>query len=61
MKYGFEALAVNEFNDKTYEVDPVTLYDFEIGIWGSVGILIGYMVLYRIGAFLFLYALRSKQ
>ena len=41
-------------------MDPVGLYGFEVGLWESVGILIGMFVFCRFVAYLFLHFLREK-
>ena len=42
-------------------MDPVSLYGFEVGLWESVGVLIGFFVFFRLVAYLFLHFLREKQ
>lgn len=60
LKYSFEALSYNEFDDNPYTYDPITIYGFESSMWENIGILIAVILVYRILAFIFLLALRSK-
>ena len=60
MKYAFEAMSLNENQNRSYTQTPEELYGFEIGLWWSALILIGYIIVYRILAFFFLYSLKSK-
>ena len=43
-----------------YEVKPADLYDFKIGVWPCIGILVGIFIIYRTLAYTFLYRLRTK-
>ncbi|CAD8179154.1 unnamed protein product [Paramecium octaurelia] len=62
VKYSFEALATNEFDGRSYEFgDPIETLGFEVGQWESIGILIAFVVAIRLGAYMFLNILRSKQ
>lgn len=58
MKYAFEAMSFNENIDRNYTEDPKELYGFEIGLWWCALILLGYIIVYRVLAFLFLYSLK---
>lgn len=48
----------NEIKMRGYIKDPLELYDFHIGLWECVGVLIGFFIAYRILAFIFLYSLK---
>ena len=48
----------NETKMRPYKINPLQLYDFHIGQWECVGILIGFFIAYRIIAFIFLYSLK---
>ncbi|CAD8196341.1 unnamed protein product [Paramecium octaurelia] len=58
--YSFEVLSRVEFKDQLYEVDPIDLYDFKFGTWTCIYVLIGFIFLFRIFAFMALYILKSK-
>ncbi|CAD8094506.1 unnamed protein product [Paramecium primaurelia] len=58
--YSFEVLSRVEYKDQLYEVDPIELYDFKYGTWTCIYILIGFIFLFRIFAFMALYILKSK-
>jgi len=60
IKYAFEAVATNEFQGAGFIPDPIDTLGFTIGLWESIGILIGYIIFYRVLAFVFLKSLKSK-
>ena len=57
IKYTFVGLANNEFNGTTA---PISLLSFDIGMWESVGVLIGMSILTRLVSFFVLWILKSK-
>lgn len=60
MKYAYEAVSLTEYDGRNYEVDPAKLYDFKLGVWPCIFILIGFIFVYRMLALMFLYGLKSK-
>ncbi len=63
VKYCLEAYIYNEFDDREYGPNDTNLIDFlnfEIGIWGCVGILLGLGIFLRLLSAFFLQKLVSK-
>ncbi|KAM3141201.1 hypothetical protein pb186bvf_006586 [Paramecium bursaria] len=61
LKYAFEAIMINQTSNRNYEVQPEELFDFTLGIWPCIAILLGLFVLFRVIAVIFLYKLRTRQ
>lgn len=66
MKYAFEAVSHNEFKGKTYllngkiEIDPMKYFSFEMDMWDCIGIVIAFIIIYRVLALIFLWALKKR-
>lgn len=57
--YTFEGVSTNQFSTKEYDIDPLELYDFDIGIWQCIVIMAAFIIIFRAIGLLFLYKLRQ--
>ncbi|CAD8196359.1 unnamed protein product [Paramecium octaurelia] len=60
VRYAYEAISLNEFTNRSFQTDPRDLYDFHIGMWNCIYILIGFIVGFRIFGYYFLKGLRER-
>lgn len=66
--YGRSALANNQFDDSnlnaalTFILDKGNKYDYDLGLWGSIGALMGmFIIFYIITNFIFIFNLRKTK
>lgn len=60
VRYAYEAISLNEFTHRSFSIDPTDLYDFHIGMWNCIYILIGFIIGFRVFAYYFLKGLRER-